>query len=292
MAGICRCAEDEVNICDLRQRLTLYTLDLTRASEVCDVVADARPDLIFHLAAQAAVPLSWEDPESTIINNIVGQLNVLKAVLTCGIGARILVVGSNEEYGRPLPEELPIKETNPLRPCNPYAVSKVAQDMMGYQYFASHSVQCVRVRPFNHIGPRQSDAFVTAAFARQVAEAEAGLRPSVLKCGNLTAQRDFTDVRDMVRGYYLALTKGEPGEVYNLGSGRSVPIQAVLDFFLSRSKVAIRVEQDSSCFRPIDVAESVCDFSKIRERTGWEPRIPLEQSLADVLEYWREKIRT
>jgi len=288
--GTLRPGGSRANLCAFEGALTLYEVDLTDAAGVCQVVAEARPDQVFHLAAQASVARSWQDPAQTMSANIFGQLNVLEALVGAELQPAVLVVGSSEEYGHPRPEELPIKETNPLRPSDPYSVSKVAQDFMGYQYFAGLGLPCVRVRPFNHIGPRQSDSFVTASFARQIAEAEAGLREAVVKVGNLEAQRDFTDVRDVVRAYRLALLKGEPGEVYNLGSGRMVPVQRILDFYLSQARVSIQVEQDPARTRPADVPAVVCDATKLREATGWEPRIPLEQTLTDILNYWREKV--
>jgi len=204
---------------------------------------------------------------------------------------RILVVGSADEYGIVLPEELPISETNPLRPNSPYAVSKVAQDMLGYQYYASHKLPVVRVRPFNHIGPGQSAAFVTADFAKQIAEVEAGLREPVMRVGNLGARRDFSDVRDIIHGYYLALSEGEPGEVYNLGAERSYSIRQVLDGLLALSETRVAVEQDPKRLRPSDVPEILADCTRFRSRTGWRAEIPLERSLEDILNYWRSRIR-
>jgi len=201
-----------------------------------------------------------------------------------------LVVGSADEYGMVRPEELPIDEDTPLRPHNPYAVSKVVQDMLGYQYFASHGLHVVRVRPFNHIGPRQSPAFVTAAFAKQIAEAEAGRNPPIVKVGNLEAKRDFTDVRDMVAAYHLALSKGEPGEVYNIGSGIARSIEEVLDILLAESKIELTVQEDPARLRPSEVPMVACDARKFRACTGWEPHIPLEESLRDTLDYWREEV--
>jgi len=289
--GMLRPGRSIAKIGSLRYAITLYEVDLTEAPEVAKVIKEIKPDLIFHLAAQAAVGRSWEDPQGTLTNNIIGQLNVLQAVIAADIDPRILILGSKDEYGMLYPEELPIKEENPLRPTNPYGVSKVAQDMMGYQYFLSHGLGCVRVRPFNHLGSRQSEEFVVPSFAKQVAEAEAGLREPVLRVGNIEVKRDFTDVRDMVRGYYLALLKGEPGEVYNIGSGTMTPLRSVLDFFLNHSKVALFVEQDPSRLRPGEVMESVCDYSKFRAKTGWQPEIPLEQTLDEVLEYWRKRVK-
>ena len=252
---------------------------------------EARPDFIFHLAAQALVPAAWSDPWSTLENNIRGQLNVLLAALHQSTLPSVLVIGSSEEYGVVPADQLPIRETYPLRPNNPYAVSKVAQDMLGYQYFASHRLPVVRVRPFNHIGPRQSPAFVASAFAKQIAEVEAGLREPKVLVGNLDARRDLSDVRDMVRGYYLALSQGEPGEAYNLGAERSYPMRELLEGLIALSKVKPTVEFDSQRLRPSDMPDVVADCSKMRSRTGWHAEIPLERSLQDILDYWRSRVR-
>ncbi len=276
----------------LRPRITLHVGDvLMDLPALQDLFAAERPDYVFHLAAQAFVPSSWKDPWTTLENNIRGQLNVLLAAVAMERFPRILVVGSADEYGIVFPEELPISETNPLRPNSPYAVSKVAQDMMGYQYYASHKLPVVRVRPFNHIGPGQSPAFVTADFAKQIAEVEAGLREPVMRVGNLEARRDFSDVRDIIRGYYLALSEGEPGEVYNLGAERSYSIRQVLDGLLALSETRVTVEQDPTRLRPSDVPEILADCAKFRSRTGWRAEIPLERSLKDILDYWRSRIR-
>jgi len=252
---------------------------------------EARPDFIFHLAAQALVPAAWSDPWSTLENNIRGQLNVLLAALHQSTLPSVLVIGSSEEYGVVPADQLPIRETYPLQPNNPYAVSKVAQDMLGYQYFASHRLPVVRVRPFNHIGPRQSPAFVASAFAKQIAEVEAGLREPKVLVGNLDARRDLSDVRDMVRGYYLALSQGEPGEAYNLGAERSYPMRELLEGLIALSKVKPTVEFDSQRLRPSDMPDVVADCSKMRSRTGWHAEIPLERSLQDILDYWRSRVR-
>lgn len=253
--------------------------------------AEAQPDFIFHLAAQAFVPASWADPWATLENNIRGQLNILQAAISMGTFPRVLVVGSADEYGDVEPQELPIRETQRLRPNNPYAVSKVTQDMLGYQYYASHKLPVVRVRPFNHIGPGQSPAFVASAFAKQIAEIEAGLREPVVRVGNLGARRDFSDVRDIVRGYYLALARGEPGEVYNLGAEKSHAISDLLDRLIKLSRVPVTVRVDPSRLRPADVPDIVADCSLFRAQTGWQVGIPFEQSLADILDYWRHNVR-
>ena len=280
----------EDNIEHLRDRLELYPAELSELETVTSVIEQAKPDYIFHLAAQPLVSLSRRDPWATLANNIRLQLNILEAVARLGSTTRIQVVGSSEEYGLVQPDELPIKETNPLRPTSPYAVSKVAQDMLGLQYHLSHKLFTVRVRPFNHIGPRQRLGFVAPDFARQIAEAEAGLQGPVIQVGNLEPQRDFSDVRDVVRGYHLLITQGEPGEVYNLGSEQARLVRELLEKLMAMSKVPITIEQDPERLRPTDVPVMVSDCTKLREQTGWRPRISFEQSLQGVLDYWREQV--
>jgi len=288
----------EENIKHLRDRLELYPAELSKLETVISILEQAKPDYIFHLAAQPLVSLSRRDPWGTLAINIRLQLNILEAVARLGSTAlrqssgqaRILVVGSSEEYGLVRPDELPIKETNPLRPTSPYAVSKVAQDMLGLQYHLSHQLFTVRVRSFNHIGPRQRLGFVAPDFASQIAQAEAGLREPVIQVGNLTPQRDFSDVRDVVRGYHLLITQGEPGEVYNLGSGQAHSVREVLETLIAMARIPITVEQDPERLRPTNVPVIVGDCTKIRKRTGWRPKIAFEQSLQDVLDYWREQV--
>jgi GDP-4-dehydro-6-deoxy-D-mannose reductase len=202
-----------------------------------------------------------------------------------------MVAGSNEEYGLIRPDELPLTEDNPLRPNSPYGVSKVTQDMLGLQYFLSHQLPVIRVRPFNHIGPRQAPGFVAPDFALQIAQAEVGLRSPRIQVGNLNVHRDFTDVRDMVRAYYLAITFGVPGDVYNIGSGQSHSVHELLDVLLSYSHVQITVEPDPERLRPSDVPMVRCDASKFRALTGWEPTVPFKATLRDVLDYWRQRVQ-
>ncbi len=278
------------NIAHLRSRLQLFSGDIGDFEFVKSVVDRVQPDHIFHLAAQASAHVSWKHPGPTFTNNVLGEINLFEAIIQSSVRSRVLIVGSADEYGVVLPSEVPVRETNPLRPNNPYAVSKIAQDMLGFQYFASHKLEVVRVRPFNHIGPRQSEVFVVSSFAKQIAEAERGLREAVVLVGNLEARRDFTDVRDIVRGYWLAVTRGEPGEVYNLGSGVAPSVAEVLHALLGQSHLSIRVEQDPSRLRPSDVPLLVCDYSKFRSQTEWQPRFPLEETLSEVLDYWRGKI--
>ncbi|MGQ9626369.1 MAG: GDP-mannose 4,6-dehydratase [Anaerolineae bacterium] len=279
------------NISHLREKLTLASGDARDLIFLAEILSEIRPDYIFHLAAQSSVHSSWQNPWETFENNVRSQLSILQTAVDLGLEPRILVVGSNEEYGFISPEDLPLKEDSPLRPISPYGVSKVAQDFLGLQYYLGYGVHTVRVRPFNHIGPRQSERFVASAFARQIAEIEFGLKPPVLKVGNLESKRDFTDVRDVVRAYYLALKHGEPGEVYNIGSGVPRGVREILSLLLSMSEMEISIKQDPAYLRPSDVPISYCDPTKLRQQTGWKPLIPLEDSLRDTLKYWREKIK-
>jgi GDP-4-dehydro-6-deoxy-D-mannose reductase len=281
--------KSEGHIAPLGHRLTLLRGDVCDLKSVSDILISTKPDYVFHLAGQPFVPDSWRDPWDTFELNVRGQLNILRTAIQTVPQARILVIGSNEEYGLVSPEDLPIDENTALRPYNPYGVSKLAQDMLGLQYYLSHKLHTVRVRPFNHIGPRQSERFVTAAFAKQIAEIEMGLKPPVVKVGNLKVKRDFTDVRDVGRAYYLALTTGQSGQVYNIGSGQARGIQELLDHLLSLSQVEVTVEQDASRLRPSDIPIVLCDATRFREQTGWQPTIPFEQSLQDTLDYWRAK---
>ncbi len=273
-------------------RLRLRHADLRDQEGVRTLVGEVQPDYIFHLAAQSFVPTSFADPWDTLENNIRAELNLLEAVRWSEREMRVLVIGSNEEYGAPKPGELPQTEESPLRPNNPYAVSKVAQDFLGLQYHLAYGLPVVRVRPFNHTGPGQSPRFVVPAFASQIARIETGLQDPVMKVGNLDAARDFTDVSDIVRAYYLAVTQGEPGEVYNLASGRPRSVQGLLEMLLSYSQVDIRIERDPARYRPVDVLVVYGNAEKFRRRTGWKPEIPFEQTLRDTLDYWRRQIET
>jgi GDP-4-dehydro-6-deoxy-D-mannose reductase len=270
-------------------RLRLVPADLRERDSVHSLVEEIQPDYVFHLAAQSFVPSSFADPWDTIENNIRSELNLLEAVRRSGREVWFLVVASNEEYGAPEAGELPQTEHSPLRPNNPYAVSKVGQDYLGLQYYLAYGLPVVRVRPFNHTGPGQSARFVVPAFASQIARIEAGLQEPVMTVGNLDTSRDFLDVRDVVWAYYLAITRGEPGEVYNLASGRPQSIQALLETLLSYSETDIRIERDPERYRPVDVRVVYGSAEKFTQRTGWRPKIPFERTLRDTLAYWRRQ---
>ena len=266
--------------------------DLQDEAAVHQLIAHWRPDYIFHLAGQSFVPYSWQHPWRTFDQNVHIQLNLFRAMIAEKVDARILVVGSGDEYGAIQPDDLPIDENTPLRPVSPYAVSKITQDFLGWQYHHSHGIQAVRVRPFNHIGPGQRDIFVASSFAKQIAEIEAGIKPPLLRHGNLEARRDFTDVRDMVRAYWLIINQGQAGDVYTIGSGRAISIQHMLETMLSMSHLPIRTETDPARMRPSDTPVIFSNPAKMQALTGWRPEIPLEQTLADILDDWREKIGT
>jgi len=266
---------------------TFFDLDVLDRDGVFRLVAALAPDRIVHLAAQASVAQSWKDPARTFALNVDGTLHLLDAVRAAGRPCRILLVGSSEQYGRVRPEELPVAETRPLSPENPYAVSKAAQEQMARLYAKEFGLDVVLARAFNHVGPGQSPAFAVSAFARQVAEIERGLQEPVVRVGDLSVRRDFTDVRDVVRAYWALLEKGRSGEAYNVGRGCSVALDEVLARIVGMARKPLTVEVDESLMRPVDVPEIVADVTRIRAETGWTPEIPLERSLADALESWR-----
>ncbi len=288
VCGIQRWRSRTENVEHCLANFCMYECDVRDASSVRDVIEQVKPDWIFHLAAQSFVPTSWRAPTESLTTNVLGQLNVFEAVKKTGLRPRIQIAGSSEEYGMVYPDELPIKETNPLRPLSPYAVSKVAQDLLAYQYFMSFKLDVVRTRGFNHTGPRRPPVFVASDFAKQIVDVEKGRRDPVMRVGNTDAVRDFTDVRDVVRGYWLALEKGRPGEVYNICSGNGWKISDVLEKLMELSGVRMKVVRDEARMRPSDVPILVGDNSKFRKETGWEPAIPFEQTLRDLLTYWRE----
>lgn len=249
----------------------------------------SKPDYIFHLAAQSFVPMSWRAPTDTMETNLIGTIHLFEAVRKLKISPKIQFAGSSEEYGFVYPDELPIKEENPLRPLSPYGVSKLAADKLSYQYCISYGLHIVVTRGFNHIGPRRGDVFVTSNFAKQIAEIEKGKEP-VIHVGNLEASRDFTDVRDMVRAYLLALEKCQPAEPYNICSGKTIRIKDVLDMLLSMTDKQIEIRQDPDRMRPSDVDVLQGDCSKFKKQTGWKQTIPFEKTLEDLLDYWRERV--
>lgn len=276
--------------------LEAHALDVLDAGACAGVVGAARPHAVFHLAAQSSVALAWRKPGLTVDVNVKGALNVLDAVRALeeaggpdgqGGRCRVLLVGSSEEYGAPAPNEVPVKETNPLRPGNLYAVTKCTQNQIGMVYAKAYGMDILATRSFNHFGPRQAPIFVMADFARQLAEAEQGLREPVIETGNLAAKRDFTDVRDVVRAYRLLAEQGRAGETYNVGSGRAVAIEELLRRLLALAQTPVEWRTDPARLRPVDVPEVRADITKLAAHTGWAPRIPIDTTLRDTLDYWR-----
>ena len=278
------------NIVHIQDKVELHEADIKDVISLKKALADIKPDRIFHLAAQSFVPASWKLPAETFAINAIGQINLFEALLSLKLNPKIHIAGSSEEYGHVNPDEVPMKETNPLRPLSPYAVSKVAQDLLAYQYFKSYGMKTVRTRGFNHTGPRRGDVFVTSNFAKQIAEIEKRKKEPVIHVGNLEAKRDFTDVRDIVRAYWLAAEKGEDGEVYNVGTGKAMAMKEMLDILLSLSKAKVKIKMDPERLRPSDVPILQSDCSKFVRLTGWKPQIPLEQTFKDLLNYWRERV--
>ncbi len=279
------------NVKHLADKIELVDCNLMDASAVIQTIERIKPDMVFHLAAQSYVPESWRSPAATLTDNMMMQLNLLEAIRFSGLEPVIQLACSSEEYGMVKEHELPINESNELRPLSPYGVSKVTQDMMGYQYWASYGMKIIRTRTFNHEGPRRGEVFVTSNFAKQIAEIELGLREPVLKVGNLTAKRDWTDVRDIVRAYWLAVHHCNPGEAYVLASGQSRSVQELVDYLLSLSTKKIQIELDPERLRPSDVPLLEGDSSKFRACTGWKPEYTFEQMIEDLLNYWRDRLR-
>ncbi|OGH30835.1 MAG: hypothetical protein A3J69_02370 [Candidatus Levybacteria bacterium RIFCSPHIGHO2_02_FULL_42_12] len=277
------------NVRHIKDKIELIQLDLTDQKRTYSFIRSIKPDVVFHLAAIPSVGASFQDPLNTIVNNIAVQINLLEGIRQANLGnCKILIVSSADVYGMVKKDELPISEETPFRPTNSYAVSKITQDFLGLQYGLAYNFFIIRVRPFNHIGPKQQGGFVVADFARKIAEIERGKGSGALMVGDLRPKRDFTDVRDIVRAYTLLMEKGKPGEAYNVGSGVSYAISDILRMLLSFSSASITVKEDSSLIRPGDSFDRECDNAKIYKDTAWKPIIPIEQSLKDTLDYWRK----
>jgi GDP-4-dehydro-6-deoxy-D-mannose reductase len=269
--------------------VTVFEAELNDPASIEPVLDAVAPDRIVHLAGQSSVHQSWIDPGGTLRTNILGIVHLLDAVRRRGLRPDVLVVGSAEEYGMVEAAELPLREDLPLRPSSPYAVSKVAQGLLALAYGPAGGMRVLRTRTFHHTGPGRGETFAESSFARQIAEIEAGKRPPVIHVGNLEAGRDYTDVRDVVRAYWALLDRGVAGEVYNVCSGLGRRIHELLDLLLAESGASVEVRVDKERLRPSDVPALVGDPRRLREATGWEPRVPLEESLRDLLHDWRQR---
>lgn len=271
--------------------IEIYNLDILKKDNILPLLQSIHPDMILHLAAQSSVGVSWKNPALTIDINIKGSIYVLDAIRELDYKPRVLLIGSGEEYGHILPTETPIREETILRPGNIYAATKACQNMLGKIYADAYQMDIISVRAFNHIGPNQAPIFVVSDFCKQVAEIEAGQKEPIIYVGNLSAARDFTDVRDVVRAYGLLLQYGIAGETYNVGSGHAIKIEDILHQILLQSKVAIQVEVDSAKLRPVDVPIIEADTTKLYQCTKWKPEISIDETISDVLEYWRNQIQ-
>ncbi|TDX59250.1 GDP-mannose 4,6-dehydratase [Orenia marismortui] len=281
---------DRIDKNEFANELKLLQMDISNKERVGSILEEVNPDYIIHLAAQSSASISWENPQLTMGVNVNGTINLLEGIRELDLDPRVLLVGSSEEYGFIKSEDIPVNEAQDLRPGNPYAVSKIAQTKIGEVYARAYNLDIIMVRAFNHIGPKQRPTFVASDFAKRIAEIEQGIIDPVLMVGNLDAKRDFTDVRDIVKAYYLLLKEGIQGELYNVGSGNSYAIQYILDTLLSLADVEIEIKTDPSRMRPSDVPIVECDNSKLVKLTEWKANYTIEETLEDVLNYWRENI--
>lgn len=267
----------------------VYNLDILNQTEIENLIKDIKPDCIFHLAAQSSVALSWKRPQLTVDINVKGTVNLLEALKNVEYKGRVLLIGSGEEYGVIKEEECPITEENLLRPGNIYAATKACQNLLGGIYARAYGLDLMMVRAFNHVGPNQIPQFVVADFCSQVAAIEKGKQTPEIHVGNLSAKRDFTDVRDVVAAYAMIIEKGKTGETYNVGSGKAIAIDEILNRILSFTKEEIKVIIEKEKFRPVDVPIIEADITKLVTDTGWEQKIPLDRTLQETLDYWRSR---
>lgn len=293
VAGLARWRSPKENIEGILDKITLHYGNLEDLPSLLTMLTEYKPDIIFHLAAQSYVDFSFIAPIDTLQTNIVGTANLLEAVKRLkqseGYDPVIHICSSSEVYGQVREDEVPITEHNPLRPASPYAVSKVGEDMLGFQYWASWKLRTIRSRMFTHTGPRRGEVFVVSNFAKQIAAIERNLAEPVIKVGNLDSVRTFSDVRDAVRAYWLLVNKCAPGEVYNIGGTETMTIRQMLEKLLEMSTVKdIEVRVDPARLRPSDVTLQIPCIDKFCKATGWKPQIKFSTTLKDTLDYWRD----
>jgi GDP-mannose 4,6-dehydratase len=289
--GLCRWRSPRDNLAKVYNKIRMLEADLCDLGALVRHFEAVRPDVIFHLAAQSYVLTSFNSPVQTLWSNVIGTTNLLEAVRITSIDPVIHICSSSEVYGQVREEDVPITESCPFRPASPYAVSKVGEDMIAYQYWLSYKIKTIRTRMFTHTGPRRGDVFALSAFAKQIAAAELGLKDPVISVGNLKSVRTICDVRDAVRAYWLLVNKCAPGEVYNIGGNKTLEIGEALQMLLGFSKTKCTVEVDQKLLRPSDVTLQIPSIEKFSNETGWEPEITLEKTLEDILDYWREELR-
>ena len=289
--GLVRWRSPLRNIQKILPRIRLHQGDLRDLNSLVVLLREVRPDRIHHLAAQSYVDTSFTAPADTLNSNIIGTVNLMDAARIVGINPRIHICSSSEVYGQVLPDEVPITETTPLRPASPYAVSKVGEDMIAFQYGISYKLDLVRTRMFTHTGPRRGDVFAESSFARQIAEIELNRQKGPVRVGNLNSVRTLADVRDAVRAYKLLLDKCPAGEVYNIGGKETMTVGDILETLKSLARVPIEHVVDPARLRPSDVTLQIPDTSKFQGVTGWQPQIPASQTLRDLLDYQRDCVR-
>lgn len=285
--GLARQTDRPVEATELDQRVRLFGCDLCDGEAIERILREVQPDHIYHLAGYSDAGRSYQEPDAAWQGNLAATRSLYDAVMRWGVRPRILYVGSGAVYGEPEKPESPVDERSVLRPNSPYAASKAAADLASYQYVCAHGLDIVRTRPFNHVGPGQSARFAVANFARQIAAMEKGLQAPVLRTGNLWTQRDLTDVRDVVHAYLLVMEHGVTGDVYNIASGQTLPMQTFLDRLLTLSRVRVRIETAPELIRKVETAAVRVDTSLIHRVTGWTLKYSLDQMLADTLDYWR-----
>ena len=288
--GICRWRSPKDNLANVYTRVRLLEADISDLSALTRHFRAIKPDIIFHLAAQSYVLTSFNSPIQTLSANVLGTANLLEAVRLSDIDPVIHICSSSEVYGQVTEADLPITEACPFRPASPYAVSKVGEDMLGLQYWLSYRIKTIRTRMFTHTGPRRGDVFAFSAFAKQIAAVELDLQEPVVRVGNLKSVRTICDVRDAVKAYWIMVHKCPPGEVYNIGGDKTVTIGEGLEKLLSHARRPLEVRVDSELLRPSDVTLQIPSTEKFRRETGWSPEIPLEKTLVDILDYWRDEL--
>jgi GDPmannose 4,6-dehydratase/GDP-4-dehydro-6-deoxy-D-mannose reductase len=288
--GLVRWRSPLDNIRDILPRIKLHHAELRDLNSLIKLLGNVKPDWIFHLAAQSYVTTSFDLPADTLHTNVIGTTNLLDAIRIVGIDPRIHICSSSEVYGQVTADEVPITETNPFRPASPYAVSKVGEDMIALQYFLSYQIKTLRTRMFTHTGPRRGPFFAESAFAKQIAEIEAGVSTGPVRVGNLDSVRTLADVRDAVRAYWLLLEKGTPGEAYNIGGDETMTIGDLLERLKKMAKCPVEHVIDPALLRPSDVTLQIPDSGKFKRATGWKPQISATQTLQDLLDWHRANI--